>query len=44
VSTGRPSLSLGAVEYKEALSAVGLTLVAEYVDEGNNHDYGALKP
>jgi 2-polyprenyl-3-methyl-5-hydroxy-6-metoxy-1,4-benzoquinol methylase len=44
VLTGRQSLSLGAEKYKEALSAVGLTLVAEYVDEGDNHYYGASKP
>jgi SAM-dependent methyltransferase len=44
VLTGRQSLSLGAEEYKAVLSVVGLTLVAEYVDEGNNHYYGACKP
>lgn len=44
VLTGRQSLSLGAEEYKALLSAAGLTPVAEYVDEGENHYYGACKP
>jgi 2-polyprenyl-3-methyl-5-hydroxy-6-metoxy-1,4-benzoquinol methylase len=44
VLTGRQSLSLGVEEYKAALSVVGLSPVAEYVDEGENHYYGALKP
>jgi SAM-dependent methyltransferase len=44
VLTGRQSLSLGAEEYKAVLSVVGLTRVAEYVDEGDNHYYGACKP
>jgi len=44
VLTGRRSLSLGAEEYKAVLSAAGLNLVAEYVDEGDNHYYGACKP
>ncbi len=44
VLTGRPSLSLGAAEYKAALSAVGLTPTFEGVDEGENHYYGACKP
>lgn len=43
VLTGRQSLSLGVEEYKAVLSAAGLTLVAEYVDEGDNHYYGACK-
>ena len=41
--TGRQSLSLGAEAYKAALSHAGLTLVAEYVDEGDNHYYDACK-
>ena len=44
VLTGRPSLSLGAEGYKAALSDAGLTPVGEYVDEGENHYYGACKP
>jgi SAM-dependent methyltransferase len=44
VLTGRQSLSLGVEEYKVVLSAVGFTPVTEYVDEGDNHYYGACKP
>jgi cyclopropane fatty-acyl-phospholipid synthase-like methyltransferase len=44
VLTGRQSLSLGVEEYKAVLSAVGLTPIAEYVDEGDNHYYSACKP
>ena len=44
VLTGRQSLSLGIEEYNAVLSGVGLTPVAEYVDEGDNHYYGARKP
>ena len=44
VLTGRQSLSLGFEEYKAVLSVAGLTLVAEYVDEGDNYYYGACKP
>ena len=44
VLTGRESLSLGAEEYTAVLSVVGLTPVAEYVDEGDNHYYDACKP
>lgn len=41
--TGRPSLSLGADEYRSVLSAAGLTLAAEYSDEGDNHYYDAFR-
>ena len=44
VLTGRQSLSLGFEEYKSVLSVAGLTLVAEYVDEGDNYYYGSCKP
>lgn len=44
VLTGRQSLSLGAEEYKAALSNAGLALVGEHVDEGDNHYYDACKP
>lgn len=44
VLTGRQSQSLGAEEYKAILSTLGLNPVAEYVDEGDNHYYGACKP
>lgn len=37
VLTGRRSLSLGAAEYTAALTASGLTLVCEFIDEGENH-------
>lgn len=41
--TGRPSLSLGADAYKTSLAAAGLTTIAEYVDEGQNHYYDAVR-
>ncbi len=44
VLTGRQSLSLGAEKYEAVLSAVGRTPVSEYMDEGENHYYGACKP
>ncbi|MBK9168587.1 MAG: class I SAM-dependent methyltransferase [Bryobacterales bacterium] len=44
VLTGGQSLSLGAEEYKAALSAASLIPVSEYMDEGDNHYYGACKP
>ncbi|MGH7510668.1 MAG: class I SAM-dependent methyltransferase [Gemmatimonadales bacterium] len=43
-STKRPSLSLGANAYKALLADAGLTVRAEYEDEGENHYYDALKP
>lgn len=43
LSTGRRSLSLGARRYKSLLSKSGLTLLAEYQDEGENHYYDAGK-
>lgn len=43
VLTGRRSLSLGVEEYEAVLSSVGLPAVAEYLDEGDNHYYGACK-
>lgn len=44
LTTGRPSLSLGAAAYRSALDEAGLTLVGEYEDEGENHYYDAVKP
>ena len=44
LTTGRTSLSLGAQEYKSIFTEVGLTLIAEYNDEGENHYYEAFKP
>lgn len=41
--TGRPSASLGAAEYRRHLAAAGLTVVAEYEDEGDNHYYDSRK-
>jgi len=37
--TGLASRSLGAAEYRRQLSAVGLSLMDEYEDEGQNHYY-----
>ena len=39
--TGLESVSLGAAEYQAVLLEAGLTLVNEYVDEGENHYYDA---
>ena len=41
--TGRPSVSLGIDGYKGAIDDAGLTLVGEYVDEGENHYYDTRK-
>ena len=35
--TGRPSFSLGASAYREQIAAAGLSVVAEYDDDGGNH-------
>lgn len=43
MTTGRQSLSLGADAYKALLSSAGLTLVGEYVDEGEGHYYDAVR-
>jgi hypothetical protein len=40
--TGLESRSLGAEEYRRRLSAVGLSVVREYEDEGQNHYYDAV--
>ncbi len=44
LTTGRRSRSLGADAYRAELAAAGLTLVAEHVDEGDNHYYEAAAP
>ncbi|MDA8019564.1 MAG: class I SAM-dependent methyltransferase [Thermoanaerobaculia bacterium] len=44
LSTGRPSISLGADGYRKILTDAGLSLHAEYDDEGENHYYEASKP
>ena len=41
VMTGLESCSLGAEEYRRQLSAVGLSIVSEYEDEGQNHYFDA---
>ncbi|HXB25373.1 MAG TPA: hypothetical protein VNV25_11645 [Gemmatimonadaceae bacterium] len=41
--TGLESRSLGAEEYQRQLSAVGLRVLREYEDEGQNHYFEALK-
>lgn len=41
--TGLESRSLGAVEYRRQLSAVGLWVHREYEDEGQNHYFDAFK-
>jgi SAM-dependent methyltransferase len=43
VLTGGPSVSLGAEAYRRHLAAAGLTVVAEYQDEGDNHYYESWK-
>jgi len=41
--TGRPSVSLGSDGYKRVIDDAGLTLVGEYLDEGENHYYDTRK-
>ena len=41
--TGLESRSLGAEEYRRQLSAVGLSVIGEYEDEGQNHYYDVRK-
>lgn len=43
VRTGRKSVSLGSSKYQFLLSSVGMSLIAEYDDEGSNHYYEAKK-
>jgi 2-polyprenyl-3-methyl-5-hydroxy-6-metoxy-1,4-benzoquinol methylase len=43
VMTGLESRSLGAEEYKRQLQSLGLSLLNEYEDEGQNHYYEATK-
>lgn len=37
ILTGRESISLGSTAYRRILGGAGLSVVAEYVDEGENH-------
>jgi 2-polyprenyl-3-methyl-5-hydroxy-6-metoxy-1,4-benzoquinol methylase len=41
--TGLESRSLGAEEYKRQLQSLGLSLLNEHEDEGQNHYYEAIK-
>ena len=41
--TGLESRSLGAAEYRRQLAAAGLSVIAEYEDEGENHYFDAVK-
>lgn len=41
--TGLESRSLGAVAYRRELAAVGLKVISEYEDEGENHYYDGVK-
>jgi SAM-dependent methyltransferase len=43
VMTGLESRSLGAEEYKRQLQSLGLSLLNEHEDEGQNHYYDAIK-
>jgi SAM-dependent methyltransferase len=43
VMTGLESLSLGAEQYRQLLGAVGISVVEEYEDEGENHYFDAFK-
>lgn len=43
ITTGRPSVSLGADEYGALLSEAGLTVTSNYVDEGENYYYAAAR-
>lgn len=44
VSTKRQSISLGGDVYRALLGEAGLSIRAEYDDEGGNHYYDAIKP
>jgi len=41
--TGQPSVSLGEAAYRQALAEAGLTLAAQFTDEGRNHHYDAVR-
>lgn len=43
VMTGRASISLGAEKYRGLLNQLGLDLIREFDDEGENHYYEAIK-
>ena len=41
--TDLESVSLGAEQYRNLLGAVGIAVVEEYEDEGDNHYFDAVK-
>jgi hypothetical protein len=43
ITTQRRSVSLGEKAYRAALDLAGLEVQAEYVDEGENHYFDAVK-
>lgn len=43
VMTGLTSISLGADRYSELLGEVGMSVVSEYKDEGENHYFESVK-
>ena len=43
LTTGRTSVSLGADEYRRTLADAGLQVTDEYVDEGGNQYYDAVR-
>ena len=43
VLTGKTSRSLGAKNYKELLSASGLSLIKQFEDEGRNHYFSTIR-
>lgn len=43
ISTGQLSISLGERAYRMALRRAGMTLFAQYLDEGDNNYYAAVK-
>lgn len=44
LTTGRQSSSLGDVGYRRALADAGMVVIAEYVDDGENHYYDVGRP
>ncbi len=41
--TGHESVSLGSEAYRRVLASAGLSVIAEYVDEGENHYFDAAR-
>ena len=42
--TGKPSVSLGAEQYRNLLASAGLSFLNEYEDAGENHYFNIIKP